>query len=244
MGLMSQNIYDDPQFFQGYRQLRRAVEGLSGAAEWPAIRALLPDLRGLRVLDLGCGFGWFCRWALDQGAAEVVGIDVSENMLAQARAADPRITYRRADLETLRLPRDSFDLVYSTLALHYLENFAALVAEAHATLRRGGDFIFSIEHPIFMAARNTAWTVDTEGRRTWPVDGYSLEGPRRRKWFVDGVIKQHRKLATTVNTLIDAGFELRRIDEWSPTDEQIAHQPDLAEDRERPIFLIVSARRR
>src|SRR5205823_8921369 len=56
---MTQNIYDNPEFFEGYSRLGRSVEGLEGAAEWPALRALLPDLRGLRVVDLGCGFGWF-----------------------------------------------------------------------------------------------------------------------------------------------------------------------------------------
>ena len=72
---MTQNIYDDPGFFAAYRQLRRSVEGLAGAPEWPSLRALLPDLTGLRVVDLGCGFGWFCRWARESGAAHVVGLD-------------------------------------------------------------------------------------------------------------------------------------------------------------------------
>ena len=83
---MSQNIYDDPEFFAGYSRLGRSVEGLNGAAEWPALRAMLPPIRGLRVCDLGCGFGWFCVWAREQGAASVLGLDVSENMLALARA--------------------------------------------------------------------------------------------------------------------------------------------------------------
>src|ERR1700688_490398 len=103
---MTQNIYDNPGFLQGYTQLGRSVEGLDGAAEWPALRALLPDLRGLNVIDLGCGFGWFCRWARDQGAARVLGLDVSEKMLARARdtTGDAAITYARADLEQLDLP--------------------------------------------------------------------------------------------------------------------------------------------
>ncbi len=56
---MTQNIYDNPAFFEGYSQLGRSVHGLAGAAEWPALRAMLPDLRGLRVVDLGCGYGEF-----------------------------------------------------------------------------------------------------------------------------------------------------------------------------------------
>src|SRR5215471_13132457 len=98
---MTQNIYDDGEFFAGYSRLKRSVEGLDGAPEWPALRALLPELSGLRVLDLGCGFGWFCRWVRERGAGSVAGIDVSEKMLARARAdtADPAITYSRADMD-------------------------------------------------------------------------------------------------------------------------------------------------
>jgi len=51
--------------------------------EWPAIQAMLPDMHGIKVVDLGCGFGWFCRWARENGAAHVLGIDVSEKMFAQ-----------------------------------------------------------------------------------------------------------------------------------------------------------------
>ena len=108
---MTQNIYDNPEFFAGYSNLDRSVEGLDGAAEWPSLRALLPDLRGRKVVDLGCGFGWFCRWARESGAARVLGFDVSEKMLQRATATttDPAITYARADLEQLELPAAAFD---------------------------------------------------------------------------------------------------------------------------------------
>ena len=72
---MSQNIYDDENFFAGYSGIGRSVQGLAGAAEWPAMQALLPPMDGLRVLDLGCGFGWFARWARAAGAATVLGLD-------------------------------------------------------------------------------------------------------------------------------------------------------------------------
>src|SRR6516162_2150179 len=136
---MTQNIYDDEEFFQGYSRLRRSVEGLDGAPEWPALRSLLPNLSGLKVLDLGCGFGWFCRWARQQGAAYVLGIDVSEKMLARARgeADDPAITYRNADMEKLDLPANSFNLVYSSLALHYVGNLNGLMLQVDRSLLRG-----------------------------------------------------------------------------------------------------------
>jgi 2-polyprenyl-3-methyl-5-hydroxy-6-metoxy-1,4-benzoquinol methylase len=69
---MSQNIYDNAKFFKGYSQLPRSVEGLAAAPEWEAVKALLPDLSGSRILDLGCGFGAFDRWAIEQGASRVI----------------------------------------------------------------------------------------------------------------------------------------------------------------------------
>jgi SAM-dependent methyltransferase len=242
---MTQNIYDDPQFFAGYARLSRSVEGLAGAAEWPALQALLPDLRGRKVLDLGCGFGWFCRWARAQGAAQILGLDLSENMLARARAttSDAAITYARADLEHLDLPASSFDLAYSSLVLHYIENLEGLLAKVHRALVPGAHLIFSAEHPIFTAPTCPGWSVAADGRKTWPVDGYLIEGPRRTDWLAPGVLKQHRTIASHLNLLTGLGFEISHVEEWGPSDAQIAAQPALADERQRPMFLLVAARR-
>jgi SAM-dependent methyltransferase len=240
---MTQNIYDDPDFFAGYSQLPRSLGGLDGAPEWADLMALLPDIKGLRVLDLGCGFGWFCRYAAGEGAASVTGIDISENMLARARSAsaDPRITYRRSDLETLELEPESFDLVYSSLALHYIERLDVLLAEVAKALRPGSRFVFSAEHPIFTAPLEAGWITGPNGERIWPVDHYLVEGPRDRKWFVDRVVKQHRTITTYIDLLTASGFALVRLIEWGPTDAQIAAHPEWAEERQRPMFMLVSA---
>jgi SAM-dependent methyltransferase len=242
---MTQNIYDNQGFFAEYSRLRRSVEGLDGAPEWPVLRALLPDLRGRSILDLGCGFGWFCRWARQQGATQVLGIDVSERMLAQGRATtpDPTITYARADMEDLALPAGSFDLVYSSLALHYVENLNRLFGEVHRSLAGGGSLVFSVEHPMFTAPAQPGWSHNPNGRKTWPVDSYLDEGPRSTDWLTKGVIKQHRTMATYINMLIRSGFALAHIEEWGPTEEQIQSEPYLADERQRPPFLLVAARR-
>jgi ubiquinone/menaquinone biosynthesis C-methylase UbiE len=242
---MTQNIYDDKGFFEGYSRLPRSVEGLDGAPEWPALRALLPELRGRAVLDLGCGFGWFCRWAREQRAARVLGIDVSEKMLTRARdtTQDPAITYNRADMEQLELPPESFGLVYSSLALHYVGDLDALMAKVYRSLVPGGSLVVSVEHPIFTAPTQPGWSVDAAGRRTWSIDGYLDEGPRSTDWLAKGVIKQHRTVATYVNMLLRLGFALSHVEEWGPTAAQIAARPNLADERQRPPFLLVAARR-
>ena len=242
---MTQNIYDNEEFFAGYSRLRRSVEGLDGAPEWPALRALLPDLRGCNVLDLGCGFGWFCRWAAQQGAAHVLGIDVSERMLAQAKETTdaPSVTYIKADMEQLELQPNSFDVVYSSLALHYVNNLTGLMTRTHRALVSGGALVFSVEHPIFTAPSWPSWSQDAAGRKTWPIDGYLDEGSRSTDWFAKGVIKQHRTLATYINRLIQIGFVISHIEEWGPNPAQIAQEPDWADERQRPPFLIVAATR-
>jgi ubiquinone/menaquinone biosynthesis C-methylase UbiE len=242
---MTQNIYDHEEFFERYSRLGRSVEGLDGAPEWPALRALLPDLRGLNVLDLGCGFGWFCRWARQQGAAHVLGIDVSERMLARSRATtqDTAITYTRADMEHLELPLESFNVVYSSLALHYIEHLNGLMSEVYRSLVPGGSLVFSVEHPMFTAPAVPHWSLNAAGRKTWPIDGYLDEGPRSTDWLAKGVIKQHRTLATYINMLLRLGFAISHVEEWGPTAEQIASQPTLADEHQRPPFLLVAARR-
>jgi SAM-dependent methyltransferase len=242
---MTQNIYDNDEFFAGYSRLPRSLGGLDDAPEWPALQALLPDLHGRKVLDLGCGFGWFCRWARENGAAHVLGIDVSEKMLARARAATPDIdvAYTRADMERLELPAASFDLVYSSLALHYIANLAGLFSQAHQSLVPGGSLIFSVEHPIYTAPADPNWFVDAAGRKVWPVDHYLDEGPRSTDWLTKGVIKQHRTLASYLNLLLRSGFALSHVEEWGPTEDQIALRPQFADERQRPPFLLVAARR-
>lgn len=226
--------------------MARSVGGLDAAAEWPAVRARLPDLRGLRVLDLGCGFGWFSRWAREAGAGAVLGLDVSEKMLARARSdtRDAAIEYRLDDLETLELPAAAFDLAYSSLAFHYVRAFERLVATIHSALAPGGRLVFSQEHPIFTAPEQPGWVEGPGGRRSWPVNGYGVEGPRTTDWLAPGVVKQHRTLGAILNALIDAGFAIRHVEDWRPSQAQIAAAPTLgADELDRPTFLIVEAQR-
>jgi SAM-dependent methyltransferase len=242
---MTQNIYDDETFFSLYSRLPRSVEGLDGAPEWATIRGLLPSLDGRTVLDLGCGFGWFCRWARRSGAARVLGVDVSERMLARAKAEtdDPAITYTKADLEHLTVAPATFDLAYSSLAFHYIGDLQGLLARVHAALVPGGRLVFSVEHPIFTAPSRPGWSIDATGHRTWPVDAYLEEGPRSTDWLASGVIKQHRTIATYLRLLLRFGFFLLDIEEFGPSVEQIRAHPDWVGERQRPAFLLVACQK-
>ncbi len=239
---MAQNIYDDPDFFKGYSSLPRSLHGLQGAPEWPSIAALLPQVRDKTVADLGCGFGWFCRWAAQAGAAAVSGYDLSENMIARARqeSTGMPITYTVADMAELAMPADTFDLVYSSLAFHYVEDFSRLLGAIRQGLRSGGHLVFSIEHPIYMAPAEPAW-IWQAGRKTWPVNQYFFEGRRITNWLADGVVKYHRTLGTTLNQLIEHGFRVDHVLEWQPSRQQREQGAVSEEEMARPMFLIVKA---
>lgn len=239
---MAQNIYDDPDFHAGYSQLERSVHGLEGAAEWSELRGLLPALTNTRILDLGCGFGWFARWAREQRAASVLGLDVSEKMLERAASMtnDAAVAYRRADLESVDLPVAGFDLVFSSLAFHYIRHLDRLWHTAHEALVPGGWFVFSVEHPVHTAPSRPIWDA---AQQAWLLDRYMQEGERRNQWLGAEVAKQHRTIATYLNLLIVSGFTIRRLIEWSPSEEQIATRPEWSEFRHRPMFLLVAAQR-
>ncbi|ERK06927.1 SAM-dependent methyltransferase [Serratia fonticola AU-AP2C] len=242
---MSQNIYDNQTFFDGYAQLSRSVQGLDGAPEWSTIRSILPDLQGKKVVDLGCGYGWFCRSAREQGAAQVLGMDLSEKMLGKAKemTKDPAIEYRQQDLEALQLPAASFDLVYSSLTLHYIEDLSKLFATVYQALVSGGEFIFTAEHPIYTAPKHQGWLVDEAGQKSWPINGYQQEGQRISNWLAEGVIKQHRMLGTYINLLVQQGFAIRYLNEWGPSAQQIADNPALDEEKERPMIFILAVQK-
>jgi SAM-dependent methyltransferase len=243
---MKQNKYDDSGFFANYSQMSRSIGGLNAAGEWPAFRALLPELRDKKVLDLGCGFGWHCRYVREQQARSVVGIDLSENMLERARAKtnDSEIEYRRLAIEDIDFTAGEFDVVISSLALHYAEHFDIICRKVHHCLVPGGTFVLSVEHPVFTALAAQDWHYGPQGEKLhWPVDDYHNEGSRQAKFLDHDVVKYHRTVATHVNALIESGFRIMKISEPQPTQEMLSKNPDMRDEIRRPIFLLIAASR-
>src|SRR5690625_1112443 len=146
---MRQNKYDNPNFYSAYEQMPRSVKGLKGAGEWHIFRELMPDLRNKNVVDLGCGFGWHCRYAREQGARSVVGVDISENMINKAREItnDSFISYIKKPIEDFAFTKSHFDFIMSSLAFHYIESFKLICEKVYDSLKVDGTFVFSVEHP-------------------------------------------------------------------------------------------------
>ncbi len=240
---MKENKYDQDSFFQKYSEMSRSQKGLSGAGEWHELQKLLPDFSGKRVLDLGCGYGWHCKYAAEHGAAFVLGTDISRKMLEQAKALNggDGIEYRQAAMEDLCFPAASFDVVLSSLAFHYVEDFPSLAAQVKRWLKPGGAFIFSVEHPVFTAYGSQDWYYDASGNILhFPVDNYYIEGKRDAVFLGEPVVKYHRTLTTYLDTLLRGGFSLQRVVEPQPP-ESMMELPGMQDELRRPMMLLISA---
>ncbi|MFE4708043.1 class I SAM-dependent methyltransferase [Peribacillus simplex] len=241
---MKQNKYDDANFFSAYEQMPRSVKGLEAAGEWHVLKELMPNLHNKRVLDLGCGFGWHCRFAREQQASSVVGVDISDNMLRRARGKtdDPFISYIKMPIEDIDFSGSEFDVVISSLAFHYIESYEEICKKVHDCLKPGGTFVFSVEHPIFTSRNEQAWYVDDHGNHLhWPVDNYQSEGVRETTFLTENVVKYHRTISTYINDLICAGFSIKAVKEPMPSDEMLKSVPEMLDENRRPMFLIISA---
>jgi SAM-dependent methyltransferase len=240
--LAGRDLYDDPVFFDRYQDLRGAGAGLNDEVERPALARLLPALSGAAVIELGCGDGALARRLAEAGARRVLAVDGSARMLAlAARRPHPRVRYQRGDIETLSQPAGRADCVISSLALHYVRDYRGLVGRVAGWLRPGGQFVFSMEHPICTAASPMTGWVAAGGMTVWPVDHYGEETARVQRWLGRDVLKYHRRLATVVGALLDAGLTLTGLDEPSPGDAAVARRSDLAQHRRRPPVLLVAA---
>ncbi|HDU8582599.1 TPA: methyltransferase domain-containing protein [Morganella morganii] len=237
------NVYDDPVFFENYRRLRQNDTGLNGILEIPALRALLPCLKHKQVLDLGSGFGDFARYARQNGAASVTGIELSEKMLTEAQKLtnDQHICYLHGSMTCLPAELKNFDIIVSSLAIHYIADFTALANDIYTRLQPGGYFVFSVEHPM-CTAFSSSYQKDEHGRFVcMPVDNYQDESRRLTHWFVDDVVKYHRTVQSYVTALLDAGFELRALQEPKIPQKWLDVRPEAEIFNRYAPFLLLSA---
>ena len=209
--------------------------------ERPAMIALLPPVAGTRLLDAGCGSGWYAAELAARGAM-VTAIDASAAMIAYARqrfastgfdALADKVELRIADLqEPLSFARDAFfDGIVSSLVLHYIRDWSSTLAEFRRVLKPNGWLVLSTHHPFAEALRlDTARYLEIE-----PVDDY---------WKWVGTVRYHRRpLSAIVDALTTAGLTLESLIEPLPTEAFQKAKPQAYERLlKSPEFLIVRAR--
>lgn len=242
---MKENKYDNLEFFNKYKTMDRSTGGLESSGEWHEFKKLLPNLENKRVLDLGCGFGWHLRYAIEEGASHGIGIDISKRMIdvAKEKTSSNEIDYLLMPIEDMDFPNNSFDIVISSLSFHYIKSFKDVCLKINKSLISKGDFIFSIEHPIFTANGSQDWYYDDAGVPVhWPVDRYFEEGERTTNFLGENVLKYHRTLTTYVDTLIECGFLIKKIVEPKPA-ESLMHIEGMKNELRRPMMLIISSQK-
>ncbi|MFV0394761.1 MAG: class I SAM-dependent methyltransferase [Coprobacillaceae bacterium] len=239
---MKENKYDNKEFFSKYSQMDRSVKGLSAAGEWETLKSIMPNLKNKSMLDLGCGFGWHCQYAIDEGAKKVVGIDISTNMLEVAKEkTDSRIEYEVKAMEDINYPNETFDVVLSSLALHYIKDFNIVVDKVYSSLKKEGVFLFSVEHPVFTAEGSQNWKYKENGDINYfPVNNYFYEGKRNTSFLGEKVVKYHRTLTTYIQLLLDIGFSIHKVIEPMPS-KHLLDVPGMKDEMHRPMMLIIYA---
>jgi SAM-dependent methyltransferase len=245
--MAQQNVFDNEIFFSGYKKIREREANANDLFEIPALLSLLPDLKGKRILDLGCGFGEHCKMFVQMGASRVVGIDISEKMLAVAKKenADPRIVYLHMPIENIGELEESFDVVVSSLAFHYVEDFSGVINAIAARLVPNGVFVYSQEHPLVTShTAGDRWTRDENGEKKHVnLSNYGIEGERDATWFIEHIKIYHRTFSSIINTLVQSGFSIEQMIEPLPTPELLQRYPEHRDLFHKPDFLLLKTRK-
>lgn len=216
--------------------------------ERPAMQKLLPDVRGRKVLDIGCGIGRNCMEFIEKGALHVLAIDSSMRVLEAARRENHNrdIEYLNLEAEKLHEIHEKFDIVYSSLVFQYIENFEKLVVDISDLLKQDGILLFSQEHPVITASegKNLGWNYDEKGREvSYSFTDYHISGRRGSNWFIDDVIKYHRTMGQIVTILAKHGFHIEVLQETCPGQRVLEEYPRMKRELLKPSFLIIRARK-
>lgn len=222
---------------------------LSDYTARPFLMEWCEPVAGKDVLDLGCGEGYFARGLRRRGAASILGIDISPEMVRAAREQERieplGIDYAAGDATDLaRLADGSFDLVVAVFLFNYLdrEHTAATMAEVHRVLRPGGRFVFGVPHPSlpFRRDRTPPFYFDPGQHGYFSGRDVQFEG---RIWRRDGksvpVRCVHKTLEDYFAALAAAGFHrMPRLKELYATPELLAFDPDwFGPLRDQPLHL-------
>jgi SAM-dependent methyltransferase len=242
VGKWLHNQAEKPIAQEAYDELAEAYAALvdtkahNAYYERPATLSLLPDVKGKRVLDAGCGPGAYAEWLVNKGA-QVVAFDANEKMvkLARERLGDKaKIFHANLEHPLDFLKDDWFELVVSPLVMDYVKDWESVFAEFYRVLRAGGNLVFSMEHPYakFFDHRESSSYFELDlVDYVWTGFGMPVQVPSYR-----------RPLSEVINPLVRAGFTLEQILEPKPTEEFRQKEPEDYEKLIRnPGFMCVRA---
>lgn len=248
--MMQTSIYDQADFFELYQKLRKNPISLNEIVEKPTMFAMVGDVSNKTILDLGCGTGSHLLHYLQQGAKQVIGIDLSTKMLEQATKnlksagfnTDQFKLFAGAMQDLSQYTDQQFDIITSSFAFHYIEDFPALLRQIYARLQPNGYLVFSQEHPIVTCYQGGDRWLKNENKQqiAYRLNFYRDEGERQRNWFKQPFKTYHRTVSTIVNDLINNGFQIAQLQEPMLADQPQWHQ-EFKDLQHRPVLLFVKA---
>lgn len=235
------SAYDQEDFLAAYLSRRNREESPNNAIEKPILDELFGDYRGTDILDLGCGDGSFGKELLDGGAKSYTGIEASKQMKMHAEKilANTAGAIYQADIGAVAYPEKAYDIVTSRFVIHYLPNINTLFEKIHKTLKPGGRFIFTVQHPLTTSSFKSKEEGDK--RTDWRVDDYFIEGERLEPWINKTVVKHHRTMESYFTALIAAGFTVKAVREGMPAQIHFRSEEEFKRRQRIPLMLIFSA---
>lgn len=239
---MIENKYDDETFFAKYSAFPRSVHGLKAAGEWHELKNCCPILRKTRTgpwLRLRLALFLRGRTRGKTGSRYRRFGKNAENRRRKNRFGN--VKFRRTAIEDIDFAENSFDVVISSLALHYVEDFAAVCRKVAQILPAGGRFVFSVEHPVFTAQGKQDWCYDKRETKNTGRSTIIFEGKREAVFLGEKITKHHRTLTTYIRGLTSADFRLTALVEPEPPAEMLQSITEMRDELRRPMMLLVSA---
>ncbi len=217
----------------------------------PNLQRLVSLKKGMKLLDLGCGTGFFSR-AWRAAGVDVIGLDNSKDMVKIARESDPLGTYTVGNAENLpQYKTKMFDAVTIVMAIQNMEHPAKVFKECARVLKPQGSVYLVMNHPCFRVPKNSSWEWNSEKSIQFRrVDTYLSESKNKIQMHpgqdpTDYTVSFHRPLQTYSKILNNNGFAITRFEEWisnriGPKGKTFAA---LEQSRkEIPLFLFMEAR--
>ncbi len=241
------------RFAENYQLFRQESGTYNELVEIPAMLSLIDDVKDKKVLDAGCGYGYYSILLAKKGA-DVTGIDISEKMidLAQKNAAESQVKceFHVCDMQDLSMFNSNvFDLTISSIVIGNLDDLGNAFSEVSRVLKSKGIFIFSETHPI-LGATVDGWEKDSECNVFHAnIDNYFERSIKNDKFGTrNGILietnSRHRTIQDYFDALISSGFIVERLVEPEPIDNGKYLDIERYRKAKRiPIFIFFKARK-
>lgn len=244
------NVYDNAEFFNEYQSMREQGVNANNLIEIPIMKEILPSVKGKTILDLGCGSGDMDAYFVKNGAKCVVATDISKNMISDAKKKhnSEKIDFKVLKMEKISSISEKFDIVYSSLAFHYVKDFNKLIKNIYNLLKPNGILIFSQESPLVSAPIYIGEKIEkrivVNGKTYNLFSDYCNEGERNNYWNDVVVTKYHRTYVTLFKTLLKNNFEILEVLDSYASDEAIKLCPKYTLQKDKPYFVFFKVKKR